>query len=65
MDGNSCIWLELLAIKRREYADVLLRATSHRASNDGVILVNHLNEVTCEHVHTLDSHELFLRASFL
>ena len=55
VDGNSRVWLELLTVQGGQDTDVLLGTTTHGASDDGVVLVDHLNEVTCEHVHTLDS----------
>ena len=35
-----------------------MRATAHRASNDGIVGIDHLNEVAGQHMHTLNSQNL-------
>ena len=55
MDGNAGIGLKLLAIERRKHSHVLLRAATHCAADDGVVLVDHLHEVARVHVHALNS----------
>lgn len=58
MDRDASVRFELLTIQGRQNSDVLLRATAYSATDDGIVLVNHLHEVTRVHMHALNSQDL-------
>jgi len=61
MDGYASVRLQLLAVQCREDANQLLGSATHSAANNSVISIYHLNEVTSEHMDTLDSENLCIK----
>ena len=66
MDGNSCIGLQVFSVECGKHSNVLLRAT--RATDDTVVSIDHLDEVSSSEMNTLNSENLNesnkLRADF-
>ena len=56
MDGNSCVGLQVLSVECGKHSNVLLRAT--RASDDTVVSIDHLDEVSSSEMNTLNSENL-------
>ena len=61
MDGYASVRFQLLAVQCREDANQLLGSATHSAANNSVISIYHLNEVTSEHMDTLDSENLCIK----
>lgn len=55
MHSNLSIWLELLSVQSGHHAHIL---TTVSLTSDSVVSVNHLDEIGCVQIHSLDCFNL-------